>query len=213
MHTILIVDDEPAIRESLAYALERDGFKAFQACALKEAAEYIDGISLIILDVMLPDGNGVDFLKKLRINSRVPVILLTSRDEEIDRVVGLEVGADDYVTKPFSPREVVARVKAVLRRMEVHHDDNEKLLSGPGSLKLNPATRCAAFGNNKMDLSKTEFDLLSALMQSPGRVYERAHLLQKIWGPDCIVGDRTIDVHLKSLRKKNQNGGRQSWNY
>src|SRR5204862_3285550 len=133
MPQILLVDDEPAIRESLAFALRRDGFEVSEAASLREARQLAGDTDLIILDLVLPDGSGLDFLRALRSRSDVPVIVLTSRDEETDRVVGLEVGADDYVLKPFSPREVVARVRAVLRRFRGDRAQEEETpLSGPG---------------------------------------------------------------------------------
>src|SRR5215813_484582 len=142
MTRVLIVDDEPAIRESLAFALKRDGFEVVDVASLKEARSA--EADLIVLDLVLPDGNGLDFLRALRARSDVPVIVLTSRDEETDRVVGLEMGADDYVLKPFSPREVVARVRAVLRRFRGDRAPEEATLEGPGRLRVDPRTRRAA---------------------------------------------------------------------
>lgn len=206
---ILVVDDEPAIRESLVYALKRDGFSAEEAASLKEARAAAErGATLIILDLMLPDGNGLDFLKELRGTGGVPVIVLTSRDDETDRVVGLELGADDYVTKPFSPREVVARVRAVLRRVHPPSPPDESdQTSGPHGLSVNLDARRAYFKDAELSLSKTELDLLATLLRAPGRVFERAQLLSQVWGDDCAVLDRTVDVHLKSLRNKLKNAG------
>ncbi|MCP4675112.1 MAG: response regulator transcription factor [Deltaproteobacteria bacterium] len=210
MQHILIIDDEPAIRESLVYALERDGFETRQADTLSDAREGVNGASLIILDLMLPDGSGLDFLKKLRLDSAVPVIILTSRDDETDRVVGLELGADDYVVKPFSPREVVARVRAVMRRTapkETETDSEEAEINGPEGISINPATRRVFVATSEIDLTKLEFDLLAVLVRSPGRVYTRGQLLDMVWGADCVVGERTVDVHLKSLRQRLREGG------
>jgi len=210
MPTILVVDDEPGIRESLVYALERDGFQSLEAGTLKEAWEHWESADLIVLDLMLPDGSGFDFLAQLRTKSQVPVIVLTSRGEITDRVVGLEVGADDYMVKPFSPRELIARVRAVLRRIdsrEVSLNKSSESLSGPSGLRLEPFARKAWLNDQELQLSRTEFDLLKVLMQSPGRVFERGHLLQKVWGHDCNVGERTVDVHLKSLRKEIKKAG------
>jgi len=202
--TVLIVDDEPAIRESLAFMLERDGFAAVHAGKLAEARERVAAADLVVLDLKLPDGSGLDFLRELRRSSNVPVIVLTSRDGETDRVVGLELGADDYVTKPFSPREVVARVRAVLRRRA---REVEPAAEGRRTgLWAEAETRRAGIGERPLELSKTEFELLSALLGAPGRVFERGQLLERVW-TDAVVGDRTVDVHVKALRRKIEEAG------
>lgn len=211
---ILLVDDEQAVRESLAYALERDGFVSRQAASLAEAWAQHEGVDLLVLDLMLPDGSGLDFLRRLRAESAVPVIILSSREDEADRVVGLELGADDYVVKPFSPREMVARVRAVLRRVApvsavssaklqkaADDDKNEDKKSHQG-IELDAERRRAHFCGRELQLSKIEFDLLMVLQRSPGRVFARDELLDKVWGQDVAIGDRTVDVHVKSLRKK-----------
>ena len=204
MAQILIVDDEPAIRESLAFALRRDGFAIAEAGSLREAADAALQVDLVLLDLVLPDGNGLDFLRELRTKSDVPVIVLTSRDEETDRVVGLEMGADDYVVKPFSPREVAARVRAVLRRFRPAsgNGNSNSALHGPGGLSVDPRTRRAAVGGNELKLSRTEFNLLAAFLGQPGRAFERGQLLDAVWGTDVVVTDRTVDVHIKALRRK-----------
>jgi DNA-binding response OmpR family regulator len=204
---VLVVDDEPAIRESLAFALRRDGFGIAEAGTLREAERRRADADLLILDLVLPDGSGLDFLRTLRAQSDVPVIVLTSRDEETDRVVGLEMGADDYVLKPFSPREVVARVRAVLRRFRGDRPQEESPLSGPGGLRVDPLTRRAALGATELALSRTEFNLLAAFLKAPGRVFERSQLLDAVWGSDVVVGDRTVDVHVKALRRKLEEAG------
>jgi DNA-binding response OmpR family regulator len=207
---VLLVDDEPAIRESLAFALRRDGFAIAEAVSLREAEGRSPGADLLILDLVLPDGSGLDFLRKLRERSDVPVIVLTSRDEETDRVVGLEMGADDYVLKPFSPREVVARVRAVLRRVRGGGDKAENgdpPIEGPGGLRMDPRTRRAAVGTTELALSRTEFNLLAAFLKAPGTVFERGQLLDAVWGADVVVGDRTVDVHVKALRRKIEEAG------
>jgi len=163
---------------------------------------------LIVLDLVLPDGNGLDFLRALRAKSDVPVIVLTSRDEETDRVVGLEMGADDYVLKPFSPREVAARVRAVLRRAAGKSaQPSEESALKVGTLSVDPRTRKAAVGASELALSRTEFNLLAAFLRSPGRVFERSQLLDAVWGSDVVVGDRTVDVHVKALRRKIEEAG------
>jgi len=202
MSHILLVDDEPAIRESLVFALERDGFETREAGSLREARTHLDGAQLLVLDLMLPDGNGLDLLAELRRADSPAVIVLTSRDEEPDRVVGLELGADDYVVKPFSPREVVARVRAVLRRTRVPGPDtDEQRLRGPAGITLTPSTRRVCAAGAEIDLSRTEFDLLAVFLRRPGRVYTRFELLDRVWG-DAVVGERTVDQHLKGLRRK-----------
>ena len=208
MTEVLIVDDEPAIRESLAFALKRDGFGVVEAASLKEARSATADADLIVLDLVLPDGNGLDFLRSLRAKSDVPVIVLTSRDEETDRVVGLEMGADDYVLKPFSPREVAARVRAVLRRAAGKSaQSSEETALKAGTLSVDPRTRKAAVASSELALSRTEFNLLAAFLRSPGRVFERSQLLDAVWGSDVVVGDRTVDVHVKALRRKIEEAG------
>jgi len=206
MSTILLVDDEPAIRESLAFALRRDGFDVAEAASLREARGQAVAADLIILDLVLPDGNGLEFLRALREASDVPVIVLTSRDEETDRVVGLEIGADDYVLKPFSPREVSARVRAVLRRSARSAQPEDKPIRA-GALSLDAGTRKATIHDHELALSRTEFDLLALFLRTPGRVFERSQILDAVWGSDVVVGDRTVDVHVKALRRKIEEAG------
>lgn len=197
MQTVLLIDDEPAITESLAYALERGGFQTRTARTLAEAdARATEDIDLIVLDLMLPDGNGLDWLRQLRLRSATPVIILSSHDDAVDHIVGLEVGADDYVDKPFSPREMVARVRAVLRRARPEPTPSE------APLLIDQEKRQAVAAGVQLQLSRLEFDLLAVFVRSPGRVYERGQLLDLVWGPDVAVTDRTVDVHIKTLRKK-----------
>jgi len=207
MSRILIVDDEPAIRESLAFALTRDGFSIAEASSLRDARAKAAEVDLVLLDLVLPDGNGLEFLRALRAKSDVPVIVLTSRDEETDRVVGLEMGADDYVLKPFSPREVAARVRAVLRRAQPRPQNDEERPLKVGTLSADGRTRKAAVAGAELSLSRTEFNLLSAFLRSPGRVFERGQLLDSVWGSEVTVGDRTVDVHVKALRRKIEEAG------
>lgn len=203
MHTILLVDDEPAITESLAFALRRSGLRAVSAASLAQANAQLSEAqpALIILDLMLPDGDGLDWLRSLRTRSALPVIILSSHDDEIDHIVALELGADDYVDKPFSPREVVARVRAVLRRTLPTEEGAAE--AGPQSdLHLDEARRLAWARGQSLNLSRLEFDLLSFLIQGQGRVFSREQLLDRVWGQDSNVTDRTVDVHVKTLRKK-----------
>jgi|SRR4051812_38050681 DNA-binding response OmpR family regulator len=196
---ILVVEDEPAIAESVAYALGRDGFVVTLAATAGQAAALADSVDLVVLDLMLPDGSGFDLIARWRKAKQVPVIVLSSRDGEADRVVALEAGADDYVTKPFSPREVVARVRAVLRRSQME-------LGPPGApsqaLSLDASTRRARANGTSLELTRVEFDVLSCLLEQPGRVYSRAELIGRVWGSGFAITDRTIDSHVKALRKK-----------
>ena len=207
MAAILLVDDEPAIRESLAFALRRDGFDVSEAASLREARPLAEDADAGDPRSALPDGNGLDFLRSLRARSDVPVIVLTSRDEETDRVVGLELGADDYVLKPFSPREVTARVRAVLRRAAKAAPQPEETALRVGTLSLDASTRKASVREQELALSRTEFNLLALFLRSPGRVFERSQILDSVWGSDVVVGDRTVDVHVKALRRKLEEAG------
>ncbi|MCB9579538.1 MAG: response regulator transcription factor [Polyangiaceae bacterium] len=202
MQRILVVEDEPAIAESVAYALRRDGFGVTLAHTFADAEREARDTDLIVLDLMLPDGSGFDLIGILRREKRLtPIIVLSSRDGEADRVAALETGADDYVTKPFSPREVVARVRAVLRRTGQSDGGGA---AGVGELPVtaDDATRRATVQGKALELTRVEFDLLAGLLDSPGRVYTRAQLIDRVWGDGFAISDRTVDSHIKSLRKK-----------
>ena len=204
---ILVVDDEPAIRESVVYALRRDGFATREAATLREASAGWEDADFVILDLMLPDGSGVDFLVRVRARSSIPILVLTSRDAETDRVVGLELGADDYVSKPFSPREIVARVRAILRRATgAAPTPSDDPVLGPGGLRLDRGRREAALGDRPLALSRTEFDLLAAFLDAPGLVLTRSQLLDRAWS-ESVVGERTVDAHVKALRRKLEGAG------
>ena len=211
---VLLVDDEPAITESLAYVLSRSGFEARTAGSLLEADGVLQaepGVELVLLDLMLPDGNGMDWLRRLRRTSRLPVIILSSHDDAIDHIVGLEMGADAYIDKPFSAREVVARVRAVLRRAPPvsadppsnpgHASQNSPNGSPPARLSVDLERRMVHANGRLLNLSRTEFDLLATLFASPGRVFEREHLLDRVWG-DTSVTERSVDAFVKALRRK-----------
>ena len=200
MPQVLVVDDEPAIRESLAFALRRDGFAIAEAGSLREANAAAASADLILLDLVLPDGDGLEFLRTLRARSDVPVIVLTSRDEETDRVVGLEMGADDYVTKPFSPRELLARVKALLRRAEPPSDSPRTI--EVGKLAIDPASYRVSHSGKAVPLSTLEFRLLYYLASRPNRVFTRDQLLDAVWGTDRFVTPRSVDVYVRRLREK-----------
>jgi DNA-binding response OmpR family regulator len=215
---ILLVEDEPAILESLAYVLGRDGFFVIPAKNAAEAAELAATADLVVLDLMLPDGSGFDLIRGWRATARpMPIIVLSSRDAEADRVAALESGADDYVTKPFSPREIVARVRAVLRRSAQSNGPASGSPPGPPSRPAPPITtdartRRALAAGRALDLTRVEFDLLATLLGSPGRVFTRAELIDRVWGDGFRITDRTIDSHVKALRKKIAEAGAEpSW--
>lgn len=196
---MLIVEDEPAIAESLAYALERDGFSTVTTGTYAGAIERATDARLVVLDLMLPDGSGFELIGELRRSgARTPIIVLSSRDAEADRVAALEAGADDYVTKPFSPREIVARVRAVLRRVP----DDAPAAPDPPRLRIDDLTRRAYVDHKEMDLTRVEFELLRALLAEPGRVLTRLEIIDRVWGDGYAITDRTVDSHVKALRRK-----------
>jgi DNA-binding response OmpR family regulator len=213
MASVLIVEDEPAIAESLSFALRRDGFTVEVANCLAQSNGKVAHADLILLDLMLPDGSGFDLIVQVRRNGLRPaIIVLSSRDEEADRVAALETGADDYVTKPFSPREVVARVRAVLRRAQPNGNAQPAEPSVPTPLPVLPVqvdatTRRASVHGVVLELTRVEFDLLASLVEEPGRVYTRAQLIDKVWGDGFAITDRTVDSHIKGLRKKVSEAG------
>ena len=181
-------------REGYEVAVERDGVAGLAAVVARPPA-------LIVLDWMLPGQSGAEFLRQLRRERRTPVIMLTARGEESDRVVGLELGADDYVTKPFSPRELVARVRAVLRRTSPRHEPAERPVEHAG-LVVDPARRSVSFAGIELPLTTMEFDLLHTMTTAPGRVFRRNELLERVWGNDFTGVDRVVDVHVSNLRQK-----------
>ncbi len=200
--TILVVEDEPAIQELLAINLKHAGFDVVRAGSAEEGLSLIRSAlpDLLILDWMLPAQSGLSLAKKLRSEERtreLPIILLTARVHEEDKILGLEAGADDYVTKPFSPKELVARVRAVLRRRAPHLAGEEVDIGG---LKLNPATHRVSSGGETIELGPSEFRLLFYLMTHPERVHTRAQLLDGVWGDHVFIEERTVDVHIRRLR-------------
>jgi DNA-binding response OmpR family regulator len=203
MQRVLVVDDEPPIRTVLRGYLESDGFKVTEAgdgdAAL--AAMRAEPADLVLLDVMLPGIDGLEVLRRLRAFSDAFVILVTARTEEVDKLVGLGVGADDYITKPFSPREVIARVKAVLRRDRAARTADDEPLNFAG-LTVDPASREVEVDGEPVPLSSLEFDLLAALAGAPGRVFSRAQLLERVWGYEFYGDERVVDVHIRSLRAR-----------
>ena len=195
------MDDEPGVRRVLRSYLQSDGFEVVEAETGERALDLVRSVApdVVVLDVMLPGIDGVEVLRRLRTFSSVYVLLVTAKADEIDKLVGLSVGADDYVTKPFSPREVVARVKAVLRRQRAVDAPDEQL--EVGSLHLDLARREARRAGDPVELTALEFDLLAALASSPGRVFTRRQLLERVWGADYYGDERVVDVHIRNLRK------------
>jgi len=201
---ILLVDDEPHIIELASLYLKQDGFRVISAGDGLTALERIarDNPSLVVLDLMLPRLDGWEVCKRVRAESDLPILMLTARDDDIDKIVGLELGADDYLTKPFNPRELVARVKAILRRTEPRRvQDGEQALS-IGNLVVDPARREARVEGRLIDLRAKEFDLLLALVENRGIVLSREKLLDLVWGFDFYGQTRTVDVHIAHLRNK-----------
>ncbi len=199
---ILVVDDEPAVLDLLAYNLSKAHYTVLTAADGRQALEVArqEAPDLILLDLMLPEIDGLDVCRELRRTSQVPVIMVTARGEEVDRVVGLELGADDYITKPFSVRELVARVKAVLRRARPGEEPQTAILSGPGGLRLDPERREVHVGPSLLELTRLEFDLLHMLLINAGRVLTREQLLEQVWGYDFAGDTRAVDSAIKRLR-------------
>ena len=195
---ILIVDDEPAIADNIQYALETDGFETIRLTSGLPVMPLLesDRVDLIVLDVGLPDINGFELCKTIRKRFTVPVIFLTARSEEIDRVVGLEIGGDDYVVKPFSPRELSARVKAVLRRTAAAPP------GPPQPFRIDEPARKIEYFGKALDLSRYEYELLRIFIRRPGRVYSREQLMEMAWEQPETSMDRTVDAHIKNLRAK-----------
>ncbi|WP_271950973.1 response regulator transcription factor [Ruegeria faecimaris] len=199
---ILVVDDDPRLREVVRLGLERAGYSVSTAANGQEAviSTFRDEPDLIVLDVGLPELDGFAVCQKIRTRSDVPILFLTARDDEVDRILGLELGADDYVTKPFSPRELVTRVKVILRR-------TNRIVAAPGNLRHGPLTldrtaRLCACHDTEIALTGTEFQIMVMLMETPGRLVPRTALIAEIWGARSQVSDRTLDSHLRNLRNK-----------
>ena len=201
---ILIADDEPSVRDSVGYALAQEGFEVTPAADGDEASSLLgDGIpfDLLILDIMMPGPSGLDICRDVRSRSAVPIIVLTAKDAEVDKVVGLEVGADDYVTKPFSPRELLARIRATVRRVRGQAGPTQQTVQ-VGGLVLDPQKMTVTLDGNPIDVTAYEFSILRALAQRPGRVLSREQLLDLAKGSAELSFDRSIDVHVSRLRAK-----------
>jgi DNA-binding response OmpR family regulator len=202
---ILLVDDEQPIQTLLSFPLQRDGYEVIAASDGQEAlARFSEqAFDLVVLDLMLPKVDGLEVCRRLRARSAVPIIMLTAKSEEIDKVLGLELGADDYITKPFSMREFRSRVKAALRRagMARTQDDGDAPLQ-VRELRIDPAKRAVSLRGEAIPTTFVEFEILSALAQSPGRVFTRDMLLTRVWGDSAYRDPRTVDVHIRHLREK-----------
>jgi two-component system response regulator RegX3 len=206
MSRVLIVEDEESFADPLAFLLRKEGFTTAVATEGRQALEEFDrnGADIVLLDLMLPGMSGTDVCKQLRARSAVPVIMVTARDSEIDKVVGLELGADDYVTKPYSARELIARVRAVLRRggesgAEAEADDSA-LVAGP--VRMDVERHVVTVGDSGVTLPLKEFELLEYLLRNSGRVLTRSQLIDRVWGADYVGDTKTLDVHVKRLRGK-----------
>lgn len=201
---ILLLEDEPAIADTLLYALRSEGFEVTHVTLARDAlaAFALQPPDLAILDVGVPDGNGFDVCRAIRKTSELPIVFLTARSEEIDRVLGLELGADDYVSKPFSPREVCARVKAILRRTANGKAAEQGAAPSAAGLRLDETAQRIACGGGYLALTRYEYLLLATLLRRPGRIFSRAELMDLVWAdaPDTL--DRTVDAHIKLLRAK-----------
>ena len=200
--TVLVVEDEAAIAEVAEMYLEQGGFRVRIAATGAEALKQLDdpSIDIVLLDLMLPDADGVDLFRQIRSRRSVPVIMVTARDAEADRVLGLELGADDYVTKPFSPRELVARVRAVLRR-GVAAETTARAIDA-GDVHIDLEARDVAVRGRPVELTRREFDLLAHILSHPGRVFTRAQLLEAVWEYPSDIDTRTVDVHVAQIRRK-----------
>ena len=202
MARVLVVEDEESFSDALSYLLRKEGFAVSVAATGTEALDEFDrtGADIVLLDLMLPEMSGTEVCRELRRRSRVPIIMVTARDSEVDKVVGLELGADDYVTKPYSPRELVARIRAVLRRRGAEGADAETLAAGP--VRMDTDRHVVTVGGETVQLPLKEFELLELLLRHAGRVLTRGQLIDRVWGADYVGDTKTLDVHVKRLRSK-----------
>ncbi|GAA1251549.1 response regulator transcription factor [Prauserella halophila] len=207
MTRVLIVEDEESFADPMAFMLRKEGFTAALATTGQQALEEFDrnGADLVLLDLMLPGMSGTDVCKQLRARSAVPVIMVTARDSEIDKVVGLELGADDYITKPYAARELIARIRAVLRRggdAPAAEPDAAPLVLSAGPVRMDVERHVVTVGTEEISLPLKEFDLLEYLLRNAGRVLTRSQLIDRVWGADYVGDTKTLDVHVKRLRSK-----------
>ena len=201
---ILVVDDDKHIAELISLYMMKDGYETEEVYDGREAIKVTESFQpdLILLDLMLPGMDGYQVCTEIRKNSRVPIIMLTAKGETFDKVLGLELGADDYIVKPFDPKELVARVKAVLRRYESKAEEADKNVLKFGGLEINLSNYSVAYNGKTLDFPPKEFELLSFLAQNPNRVFTREQLLDRIWGYEYVGDTRTVDVHVKRIREK-----------
>jgi DNA-binding response OmpR family regulator len=199
--TVLLVEDEPSVGELVSSYLTRDGYRVIWVRSGEDALIELERhqLRIVLLDIGLPGMDGFDVCRAIRLKSKVPILMLTARDEEPDTVVGLEVGADDYVTKPFSPRELAARIKAILRRTDPAPDQDVLAL---GDVILNRESHDVTVGGDLIELTAKEFDLLAFFLSNPGAMLSRDQLLDRVWGMEYPGGTRTVDVHIAQLRRK-----------
>ncbi|MGW0431384.1 response regulator [Micromonospora sp. NPDC003197] len=203
MSRVLVVEDEESFSDALSYMLRKEGFEVSVAATGPEALTEFDrtGADIVLLDLMLPEMSGTEVCRELRQRSRVPIIMVTARDSEIDKVVGLEIGADDYVTKPYSPRELVARIRAVLRRHSTEATDTAATLAA-GPVRMDVERHVVTVDGSVVQLPLKEFELLELLLRNAGRVLTRGQLIDRVWGADYVGDTKTLDVHVKRLRSK-----------
>ena len=205
MSKILIVEDEEALSDPLAFLLGREGCQTIVVDNGLDALPVFDreGADLVLLDVMLPGMSGMEVCKKIRASSSVPIIMLTAKDSEIDKVLGLELGADDYVTKPYSSRELMARIRAVLRRQSSDHgDEQDQKALAAGPVRMDVERHVVTVDGEEVSMPLKEFELLEILLRNTGRVMTRAQLIERVWGADYVGDTKTLDVHIKRLRSK-----------
>jgi len=201
---VLVVEDEESFSDALSYMLRKEGFEVSVAATGTEALTEFDrsGADIVLLDLMLPEMSGTEVCRQLRQRSQVPIIMVTARDSEIDKVVGLEIGADDYVTKPYSPRELVARVRAVLRRHAGDVVESSPATLAAGPVRMDVDRHVVSVSGEAVSLPLKEFELLELLLRNAGRVLTRGQLIDRVWGADYVGDTKTLDVHVKRLRSK-----------
>ncbi|MDG6100625.1 response regulator transcription factor [Dactylosporangium aurantiacum] len=204
MARVLVVEDEESISDPLSYMLRREGFEVSIAATGTEALTEFDrtGADIVLLDLMLPEMSGTEVCRQMRTKSNVPIIMITARDSEIDKVVGLEIGADDYVTKPYSPRELVARIRAVLRRQVDAVSELAPPTLSAGPVRMDVDRHVVTVAGDAVQLPLKEFELLELLLRNAGRVLTRGQLIDRVWGADYVGDTKTLDVHVKRLRSK-----------
>jgi two-component system, OmpR family, catabolic regulation response regulator CreB len=209
MASLLLLEDDPAIASTVVFALEREGYSVVHCTLLRQARSAIAAqpFDALVLDIGLPDGNGLDLCSEVRKSSDTPVLMLSARGEELDRILGLELGADDYLAKPFSPRELVARIRALLRRSSASAAANLATAASPALFSVDTAGQRISLQGRPLDLTRREYGLLAQLLKANGRIQSREVLLSAVWGQDADSTDRTVDTHIKTLRAKLRDAG------